>query len=55
MGVEMLTDLLTGHVRGDGLVASLVGARFGIVFEILSESHLRHGGFNGNIAVLVFI
>ena len=35
--VEMLTDHLTGHVCGDGLVASLVRARFGIVFEILAE------------------
>ena len=55
VGVEVFTDLLTGHVRGDGLVASLVRARFGIVFEILTDQHIRDRFFHGGITVLVLV
>ena len=55
VGVEVFTDLLTGNVGGDGLVASLVRARFGIVFEILTDQHIQDGFFHGGITVLVLV
>ena len=55
VGVEVFTDLLTSNVGGDGLVASLVRARFGIVFEILTEKSIRDRFFHGGIAVLILV
>ena len=37
MCVEMLTDFLTGESGRNDLVASLIGARVGILFEILAK------------------
>ena len=55
VGVEVFTDLLTGTVGGDCLVTSLIRARFGIVFEILTDQHIRDGFFHGGIAVLILV
>ena len=46
VGVELLTDLPTADVRGDGLVASLIRARIGIIFEILAEDSFRNRFFH---------
>ena len=42
VGVKMLTDLPATDIRGDGLVASLIRARIGIIFEILAEDSFRN-------------
>ena len=46
VGVEMLTDLPTADIRGDGLVTSLIRARIGIIFEILAEDSFRNRFFH---------
>ena len=46
VGVEMLTDLPAADIRGDGLVASLIRARVGIIFEILAEDSFRNRFFH---------
>ena len=55
VSIEVFTDLLTGHVCGDGLVASLIGARFGIVFEILAEYGIRQRFFHGGISAVLSV
>lgn len=47
VGVEMLTNLQAADIRGDGLVASLIRARVGIIFEILAEDSFRNRFLHG--------
>jgi len=52
MGIEMLSDVLTGNGGKKRLIASSVGACVGIICEVLAEKILRHRCFNGEVAVL---
>lgn len=53
MGVEMLTDLQAGDVRGYGLVASLVRVRVSIIFEIFTEGSVRDRFFHGGVSAVL--
>ena len=53
VGVKMLTDLPATDIRGDGLVASLIRARVGIIFEILAEDIFRNRFLHGYIAAVL--
>ena len=55
VGVEMLTDILTGEGGGNDLVASLIGARFGIVFEILAEDGVRQRFFHRSVSAVLSV
>ena len=46
VGVEMLTNLQAADICGNGLVASLIRARIGIIFEILAEDSFRNRFFH---------
>ena len=46
VGVKMLTDLQAADICGNGLVASLIRARIGIIFEILAEDSFRNRFFH---------
>lgn len=53
VGVELLTNLLAGDIRGDGLVASLIRARADVIFEILAEDSFRNRFLHGCISTIL--
>ena len=53
VGVKMLSDLPAADIRGDGLVASLIRARIGIIFEILAEDSFRNRFLHGCIPAVL--
>ena len=53
MGVEMLTNLQAADICGNGLVASLIRARIGIIFEILAEDSFRNRFFHRSIPAVL--
>ena len=53
VGIKMLTDLPAADIRGDGLVASLIRARVGIIFEILTEDSFCNRFLHGDISAIL--